>query len=353
MLSQSAVPRANHTIRILPPSASSAYAAKHDAAIWETFCKVTGAAGLSEDALAKQVATLPGRLGGLGLRSAERSAPAAYWASWVDALSVIQTKAPDVAATVLHDLESSAGTAPCLQEANAGLELLRSQGAADLPTWAEASQGVRPPQPDEGIDAADLDRGWQCHACSTLEHFFLEQVVLPSSSSARRSLLLSQSGGPASAWLRAIPSEPAFTLSPLRLQVALRRRLRWPLPLSGGRCCRGCNKTLDLLGDRAAACPLAGRLKLRSRPLERTWARVLREAGGRVRENLWLRDAGLPGIDPGDGRRIEVVATGLPVARGMKHPRKFKKTFKSLQTFKSFFKLSWESLKVFLNLAKV
>jgi hypothetical protein len=36
-----------------------------------------------------------------------------------------------------------------------------------------------------------------------------------------------------------------------------------------------------------------------------------------VRENLWLRDAGLPGIDPGDGRRIEVVATGLPVARGI------------------------------------
>ena len=205
---------------------------------------------MSEDDLAHQVATLPGRLGGLGLRSAERSAPAAYWASWVDALSVIQTKAPDVAATVLHNLDSGSSAAPCLQEATAGLELLRLQGAADLPTWAEAAQGVKPPQPDEGIDAADLDRGWQCHACSTLEHYFLEHVVLPSSSSSRRSLLLSQSGGPASAWLRAIPSEPAFTLSPLRLQVALRRRLRWPLPLSGGRCCRGCNKTLDLLGDR-------------------------------------------------------------------------------------------------------
>ena len=36
-----------------------------------------------------------------------------------------------------------------------------------------------------------------------------------------------------------------------------------------------------------------------------------------MRENVWLRDAGLPSIDPNDGRRIEVVATGLPVARGI------------------------------------
>ena len=95
---------------------------------------MTSAASFSEDVLAQQVATLPGRLGGLGLRSAQRSAPAAYWASWVDALAVIQAKAPDVAALVLHNLESSSSAAPCLQEASAGLELLRAEGAADLPT---------------------------------------------------------------------------------------------------------------------------------------------------------------------------------------------------------------------------
>jgi len=51
--------------------------------------------------------------------------------------------------------------------------------------------------------------------------------------------------------------------------------------------------------------------------LERTWARVFREAGARVGENVFLRDTNLPNIRADDGRRLEVVATGLPLARGI------------------------------------
>ena len=43
----------------------------------------------------------------------------------------------------------------------------------------------------------------------------------------------------------------------------------------------------------------------------------MREAGGRVREKVFLRDTSVPNIDPSDGRHIEVVATGLPIARGI------------------------------------
>ena len=74
---------------------------------------------------------------------------------------------------------------------------------------------------------------------------------------------------------------------------------------------------MDSFGDHAASCPRSGFLKLRSRPLEKCWARVLRESGARVRENFMLRDAGIPSIDPADGRRIEVVATGLPLHAGV------------------------------------
>ena len=35
-----------------------------------------------------------------------------------------------------------------------------------------------------------------------------------------------------------------------------------------------------------------------------------------MRENVFLRDAGVD-VDPGDGRRIEIVASGLPVERGV------------------------------------
>ena len=37
------------------------------------------------------------------------------------------------------------------------------------------------------------------------------------------------------------------------------------------------------------------------------WARVLREAGGRVCENVFLHDTALVDIDPADKRHIEVV----------------------------------------------
>ena len=78
LLSQSTTLRANHTVRILPPTNSQQYAVQHDEALWKTFCKLLGAGNLENRQLARRVATLPGRLGGVGLRGAERTAPAAH-----------------------------------------------------------------------------------------------------------------------------------------------------------------------------------------------------------------------------------------------------------------------------------
>ena len=60
-----------------------------------------GAVEFQHDAMAQAVATLPGGLGGLGLRSAARTTQAAYWVSWVDALPVLASKAPAVAGRAL------------------------------------------------------------------------------------------------------------------------------------------------------------------------------------------------------------------------------------------------------------
>ena len=57
-------------------------------------------------------------------------------------------------------------------------------------------------------------------------------------------------------------------------------------------------------------------LKTRSVPLEKAAARICREAGGRVAENQLLRDLNLGGVDPHDGRRLEVIANGLPLWGG-------------------------------------
>ena len=257
-------------------------------------------------------------MGGLGLRSAARLAVPAYWASWVNTSNVLSARAPSAANEMLLELQLDGGTdIACLREAQQCSQALLRAGALDLPTWAEAKLGAKPPPPPDGVDPADLHRGWQCHASSLSEQLFQERVVKPSADVGRQALLLSQAGGPASAWVRAVPSEPARTLRPLRLQVAVRRRLRWPLPLAAKRCGRTCTHSLAALGDCAAACPRSGKLKLRSRPVEKMWVRILREAGARVRENVYLRDTTLQGISPSDGRHIEIVATGLPLGRGV------------------------------------
>ena len=276
-----------------------------------------GAAEFRHDAIARAVATLPGGLGGLGLRSAARTAQAAYWASWVDALPVLASKVPAVAARALNALTQAEGLAvSCMADAEASRQMLQEMGAAQIPSGDEALTGVDAPPREADTSDDDFARGWQCFASSVRETFFAERVIMSASDDSRRALLLSQ-GGSGAAWLRAIPSEPAFCIEPSRFQVAMRRRLRWPLPLSGGPC-RGksCRHKLDKRGDHAASCAVSGLLKLRSRPIEKIWVRVLREGRARVREDVLLRDTGVP-VDPADRRAIEIVATGLPIAQGI------------------------------------
>ena len=55
--------------------------------------------GIAEDtceAIAREAASLPLALGGPGLRSARRTHPSAYWASWADSLHMVQKCHPGV-----------------------------------------------------------------------------------------------------------------------------------------------------------------------------------------------------------------------------------------------------------------
>ena len=107
-----ASPRANHAIRTMPPSA--AYARGPDDAIWTTLQNMLGGTGDADAAPAQHVAALPGALGGL----AETAAPAAYWASWADALPAIHARLPRCAVNYVQLLESEAGEGVhCLAEA--------------------------------------------------------------------------------------------------------------------------------------------------------------------------------------------------------------------------------------------
>ena len=114
---------ANHAIRTMPPSAFAAYARGHDDAIWATLQTMLGGVGDRETVQARLLAAPPVTLGGLGLQSAQLTAPAAYRAAWADALPALHVRLPRAAAGYVQLLEAEPGEAThCLAEA--GLEQL-------------------------------------------------------------------------------------------------------------------------------------------------------------------------------------------------------------------------------------
>ena len=140
------------------------------------------------------------------------------------------------------------------------------------------------------------------------------ETLLSDLDGASRALLPSQAGPGGSLALTALPTREEFMLQDDTFRYVLLRRLRLPLPLEA-RACR-CGGALDELGDHRAACSTAGVLVRRACPLERAAARVCREAGARVATNVFLRDLNL-GLPLTDGRRLEVVAHGLPAFGGV------------------------------------
>ena len=150
---------------------------------------------------------------------------------------------PGAADRCLAALEQSTdGTIPCLREAAATKNLLQREGWEACPGWHAAYEGARPARAN-GLTAP-------VHATRTRNLHYRDRVLLPALQPSSRALLRSQGGAHADAWLSAVPSEPALTLAPQAMQLALRRRLRLPLPLSPNRCCPspGCGQQVDEWG---------------------------------------------------------------------------------------------------------
>ena len=97
--------RANYLIRNVQPELVVEFAQRHEARIWQRLCEITGIDEGTVLASSRQVASLPLSMRGLGLRSAQRTSVAAHWASWADAVGMIQNRHPTVAATIVRALE--------------------------------------------------------------------------------------------------------------------------------------------------------------------------------------------------------------------------------------------------------
>ena len=99
-------------------------------------------------------------------------------------------------------------------------------------------------------------------------------------------------------------------------RLLLLRRLRLPLPPSAHVC--QCGRQLDTFGHHRAACAQEELLSRRGFAVELAAAKICREVGARVTANVMVRDLDLAIPQQAlDGRRLEVVADGLPLFGGV------------------------------------
>ena len=313
LLLQSANPRANHSMRTMPPSQSVDYCVAHDAGIWETAKSLLQGVPRHEEDEARQLSTLPMRMGGLWLRSAARCAPAAYWASWGDALGMIRERTPEVAADVVRQLEEPGPGNGCVGELKQAASLLDRAGFWWRPSWQALHEGKRPPD-FRARDPGEWPHGWQYWASSILDCRFRKMSMLSGRSATCQAHLRSHSGHNSGMALSHAPTTPEYTIPAHLFRVLLLERLRLPLPLTEASCI-ACYELLDVWGRHRAACPHTGRLKQRAAPVERVLARVCREAGARVKFNAYLRDMNVR-VPANDGRQVEVLAQDLPCFGG-------------------------------------
>ena len=241
----SANPRANHTLRTLLPSISSEYGRQHDEGIWNTartlLREIPGTVDAVEDA--RTLSSLPMRMGGLGLRSAERCAHAAYWACWADALHMIAQRNPAVAEMVVQcmsdDINPGKGS---LAELKMATDRLDRQGFWWRPSWSELQEGRRPETHTDG-EPREWQHGWQYWSSSVTDSHFRKMTMLSGRTAARRAHLRSHSGRNAGAALADCPTCPEYTIPPHLFRTLILERLCLPLQMTEGHC-EGCHAQL-------------------------------------------------------------------------------------------------------------
>ena len=171
LLVHCAAARATCSLRCVDPEAVEGFARRHDQHMMECLSSIlhTNLAEWSDEA--RDIATLPMSLGGLGVRSAVRTSGPAHWASWADCLAMVQERHPDVASLFVDQLAHP--TTPCLQAVARVARDLTGLGGFQLPSWRELAMGARPePREPEHFEPGCTRDGWQHEVASRVEETF-------------------------------------------------------------------------------------------------------------------------------------------------------------------------------------
>ena len=194
---------------------------------------------------ARDLAILPMRMGGLGLRSATRCAESAFWASWVDALPMIRERKLHVADMVVFAM---VGGQPqgCLGELQEFTRFDR--------------EGFWGDHRGQSSSMANDPRGVATRL-AVLGFFCFRRVLQEDPSSFSHLSRASSFPLGTQCWSSARPrTAPEHVIPSHLFRTLLLERMQLPLQIDETRC-SGCQSPLDALGKHRAACPSTGRLK--------------------------------------------------------------------------------------------
>ena len=180
-----------------------------------------------------------------------------------------------------------------------------------VPSWSALARAVRPPpRGPEDFEPGAQRSGWQHEASSRMEQDFRVTQHFPLLLDSELALMRSQSGPGAGVALHTTPCNMQTRIEPQLFRVLLLRRLRVPLPFSRRNC--RCGSPLD------APCSLFQSRNLgKARVCSGECSRTDMSRSGRSGDNERLRPSPRHGSSQSlHGRRLEVVADGLPLHGG-------------------------------------
>ena len=137
-----AEPTCNHVLRNVPFHLCQYLAEWHDNAIWQSLLALFDLEPACVGDVSWYASSLPIRLGGLGLRSSVRLAPAIHWAAWADIFENLSKRFPVLAAKISAALVNGSN-APSLEYVRQCTDWLQNIGF-HCPSWHDLQNGVRP-----------------------------------------------------------------------------------------------------------------------------------------------------------------------------------------------------------------
>ena len=126
--------RANFWLRAVRPELSGGFASRHDAEVWRCLREILGTPRAPP--VAQVLSSLSLSLGGCGLTSASRVRPAAHWSSWADCLRMVKQRHPNLAATMIHELEQGQHPSFTARECRGA----SVEAGLDVPSWGDLSE---------------------------------------------------------------------------------------------------------------------------------------------------------------------------------------------------------------------